>query len=101
MVLMINHIFLLMDFTIFEVSKITKDTNSSAFGYRSLSGQIQMGIDANGKYNVRVSDGTIDLSISTTNNASNVYHLAVLRKNNKLMKHQLGDFSLLIYKQTH
>ena len=79
------------NFTIFEVSKITKDTNSSAFGYRSLSGQIQMGIDANGKYNVRVSDGTVDLSIPTTNNASNVYHLAVLRKNNKRIDLQYND----------
>ena len=79
------------NFTIFEVSKITKDTNSSVFGYRSVSGQIQMGIDTNGKYNVRVSDGTIDLSIPTTNNASNVYHVAVLRKNNKRIDLQYND----------
>jgi hypothetical protein len=71
------------DFTIFEVSKITKDSDSSVFGYRAVRGQIQMGIDTNGKYNVRVNDGTYDLSVSTTDDAHGDYHIGIMHSHNK------------------
>ena len=71
------------DFTIFEVSKITKDSDSSVFGYRAVRGQIQMGIDTNGKYNVRVNDGTYDLSVSTTDDADGDYHIGIMHLHNK------------------
>jgi hypothetical protein len=71
------------DFTIFEVSKITKDSDSSVFGYRAVRGQIQMGIDTNGKYNVRVNDGTYDLSVSTTDDAHGDYHIGIMHFHNK------------------
>ena len=71
------------DFTIFEVSKITKDSDSSVFGYRTVRGQIQMGIDTNGKYNVRVNDGTYDLSVSTTDDAHGDYHIGIMHLHNK------------------
>ena len=71
------------DFTIFEVSKITKDSDSSVFGYRAVRGQIQMGIDTNGKYNVRVNDGTYDLSVSTTDDAHGDYHIGIMHLHNK------------------
>jgi len=71
------------DFNIFEVSKITKDSDSSVFGYRAVRGQIQMGIDTNGKYNVRVNDGTYDLSVSTTDDAHGDYHIGIMHFHNK------------------
>lgn len=71
------------DFTIFEVSKITKIANSSVFGYKAVRGQIQMGIDASGKYNVRVNDGNYDLSVSTTDDAHGDYHIGIMHLHNK------------------
>jgi hypothetical protein len=79
------------DFTIFEVSKITKDSDSSVFGYRAVRGQIQMGIDTNGKYNVRVNDGTYDLSVSTTDDADGDYHIGIMHLHNKRLHLEYYD----------
>jgi hypothetical protein len=79
------------DFTIFEVSKITKDSDSSVFGYRAVRGQMQMGIDTNGKYNVRVNDGTYDLSVSTTDDAHGDYHIGIMHFHNKRLHLEYYD----------
>jgi len=81
------------NFTIFEVSKITKDADSSVFGYRAVTGEIQMGIDATGKYNVRVNDGSIDLSVTTTDDAYGDYHIGILHKNNTRINLEYYDAS--------
>jgi len=82
---------LVHDFTIFEVSKITKDSDSSVFGYRAVRGQMQMGIDTNGKYNVRVNDGTYDLSVSTTDDAHGDYHIGIMHLHNKRLDLEYYD----------
>jgi len=79
------------DFTIFEVSKITKDSDSSVFGYKAVTGQIQMGIDATGKYSVRVNDGTNEMLVATTTNSYGNYHIGILHKHNKRINLEYYD----------
>ena len=72
------------EFTIFEVSKIDI-VDSSVFGYYLLSDDstIEMGINAAGKYEVSVSDGTITLLQQSAPVVTGNNHIAVLRKQNR------------------
>ena len=72
------------EFTIFEVSKINSVSNA-VFGYFYLTdgSLIEMGINAAGKYEVSVSDGTTTLLQQSVPVVTGNNHIAVLRKQNR------------------
>ena len=72
------------EFTIFEVSKINSVSNA-VFGYFYLTdgSLIEMGINAAGKYEVSVSDGTTTLLQQSVPVVTGNNHTAVLRKQNR------------------
>tara|TARA_R110000824_G_scaffold283274_2_gene471672 strand:+ start:701 stop:1891 length:1191 start_codon:yes stop_codon:yes gene_type:complete len=84
-----------LEFTIFEVSKISSVSNS-VFGYYHLTdgSSIEMGTNASGKYEVSVSDGTTSLSTETVLVAADEFHIAVLRKSNRSVYFDYYDSSV-------
>ena len=77
----VKEVLSVVDFTIFEVSKINQVSNS-LFGYYHLGdgSYINMGTNSSGNYEVSVSDGSTVLAGQTSTVDTGKYHIGVLRK---------------------
>lgn len=85
------------DFTIFEVSKIGEVTGS-VFGWRDGSASIQVGINADGSFSTKVSDGANALLTSTAIVNVGENHIGILKKNNKRIDSEYYDLTNTITK---
>ena len=85
------------DFTIFEVSKMSEITGN-VFGWRAGSASIQVGINVDGSFNTRVSDGTNALLTSTAIDNLGENHIGILKKHNKRIDSEYYDLTNTITK---
>ena len=85
------------DFTIFEVSKMSEITGN-VFGWRAGSASIQVGINADGSFSTKVSDGTNALLTSTAIVNLGENHIGILKKHNKRIDSEYYDLTNTITK---
>jgi hypothetical protein len=78
------------NFTIFEVSKMNEVTGN-VFGWRNGISSIAIGINSDGSFNTKVSDG--DTTLSTNNISYNLgeNHIGILKKEGKAINSEYYD----------
>ena len=85
------------EFTIFEVSKMSQ-VAGNVFGWRNGSASIQVGINDDGSFNTRVSDGTTTLSTNNATDNVGENHIGILKKEGKDINSEYYDSANTITK---
>ena len=78
------------DFTIFEVSKMNEVTGN-VFGWRDGIASIAIGINSDGSFNTKVSDGNITLSTNNSSNNLGENHIGILKKEGRAINSEYYD----------
>ena len=85
------------DFTIFEVSKMNEITGN-VFGWRDGIASIAIGINSDGSFNTKVSDGNITLSTNNSSDSLGENHIGILKKEGKAINSEYYDSANTISK---
>ena len=85
------------EFTIFEVSKMN-ELSGNVFGWRNGISYIAIGIDSDGAFNTKVSDGNATLSTNNSSYNLGENHIGILKKEGKAINSEYYDSANIISK---